>query len=60
MLGMTWPLTKMISQVNPTTKGTSVSIFLLELKAVLKSLSLLISLWTTVKLAAQTIYTMEG
>lgn len=61
-LGKTWPLTKMISQVNPTTKGTSVSISLLEPKAVLKSLGFLISLWTTVMLAAQPedIYTMEG
>lgn len=58
-LGTTWPLTKMISQVNPATKGTSVTIFV-ELKAELKSLHLLISLWTTVMLAAQTIYTMKG
>lgn len=40
----TQPPTKMISQVNPTTEGIIVSSLLLGLKAVLKSLSPLISL----------------
>ncbi len=53
-LSQTRPPTKMISQVHPTTKRTTVSSFLLELKAVLKSLSLLISLWTAAVSATQT------
>lgn len=41
-LSQTQPPTKMISQVNPSTEGNTVSSCLLEIKAVLKSRSLLI------------------